>query len=148
MKGLKTGGRQKGSLNKRTIARLQEASNNVGEIKRQGQRKAVEVLNDLMHIAVSFAGRHQQRLLKQEQAGQPYDATDYERFMQGMQMAGVFARELAPFQDPKFSTLKVTMPAPEPIIPGDGAKDMGKVHVIDDAAAATRVYQQMIRRIA
>jgi hypothetical protein len=144
-KGTRLGGRQKGTPNKRTIQRLQEASENIGAIRKLGQKKATEVLNDLMHIAMGMTAKYQQRLLAADRNNQPYVLEDYERFMQGMQMAGIFARELAPFQDPKYSTIKVQMP--EPMTPGDGAREVGNVTVIDDAVAATRVYQRLIRRV-
>jgi hypothetical protein len=142
-KGTRLGGRQKGTPNKRTIQRLQEASESIGTIRKLGQKKATEVLNDLMHIAVGLTARYQQRLLAADRESRTYDPDDYEKFVQCMQMAGVFARELAPFQDPKYSTIKVQMPE----TPGDGAREMGNVTVIDDAVAATRVYQRLIRRV-
>ena len=144
-KGTRYGGRQKGSLNKRTIAQLREASEQVGAIKRSGQKKATEVLNELMMLAMNYAARHHNKLMASANANQPFDPLDYERFVEGMELAGTFAKNLAPYQDPTFSTIKVTMPAPEPVV---DAAAKGKVLVIDDAAAATRVYQQMVRRIA
>jgi hypothetical protein len=145
-KGTRLGGRQKGTPNKRTIQRLQEASENIGAIRKLGQKKATEVLNDLMHIAMGMTAKYQQRLLAADRNNQPYVLEDYERFVQGMQMAGIFAKELAPFQDPKYSTIKVQMPEIM-TTPGDGAREMGNVTVIDDAVAATRVYQRLIRRV-
>jgi hypothetical protein len=144
-KGTRYGGRQKGSLNKRTIAQLREASEQVGAIKRSGQKKATEVLNELMMLAMNYAARHHNKLMASANMNQPFDPLDYERFVEGMELAGTFAKNLAPYQDPTFSTIKVTMPAPEPVV---DAAAKGKVLVIDDAAAATRVYQQMVRRIA
>jgi hypothetical protein len=145
-KGTRIGGRQKGTPNKRTIEKLRQASEQVGEIRRSSQKKATEVLNELMMLAMNYAARHHNKLMASANANQPFDPLDYERFVEGMELAGTFAKNLAPYQDPTFSTIKVTMPAPEPVV--DAATAKGKVLVIDDAAAATRVYQQMVRRIA
>jgi hypothetical protein len=146
-KGTRIGGRQKGSLNKATLNKLREASEQVGAIKRSGQKKATEVLNELMMLAMNYTARHHNKLMASANANQPFDPLDYERFVEGMELAGTFAKHLAPYQDPTFSTIKVTMPAPpDPVVDAGQAK--GKVLVIDDAAAATRVYQQMVRRIA
>lgn len=142
----KVGGRVKGSLNKRTIAKLQEASNHIGAIKRQGQKKATEVLNELMQTSVSFAARYQQRILASTQQDKEPTKEDLDRFWKAMECAGTFARSLAPFQDPTFSAIKVSMPA----APMEGAVTLTQrenIVTINDPIALARVYQRMIKRI-
>jgi hypothetical protein len=79
-------------LNKRTIQKLNEVSQQVGEIKRQGRKRALEVLDELMHTAVGAAASYQQRVLA---AGDEAAARDVELFWQAMKCAGDFAKALA-----------------------------------------------------
>jgi hypothetical protein len=67
-------------------------SQQVGEIKRQGRKRALEVLDELMHTAVGAAASYQQRVLA---AGDEAAARDVELFWQAMKCAGDFAKALA-----------------------------------------------------
>jgi hypothetical protein len=141
-KGTRIGGRTKGTLNKRTIQKLNEVSQQVGEIKRQGRKRAVEVLDELMHTAVGAAAVYQQRVLT---AGDNAAARDVELFWQAMKCAGDFAKALAPFQSPTFKAIAVTAGLADQAVPLR-ANDLEQV-TIDDPAVLLRIYQQTIRQI-
>jgi hypothetical protein len=152
-KGTRYGGRGKGTPNKRTVASIIEASQQVGEIKKLGQKKATEVLNDLMQTSMSFAARYQKRIMDTTTAGTEPGQEDLDRFWKAMECAGTFAKALAPFQDPTFKAIAVSMaptiPQGAAAQPGDGAKEIkGRVVKLDDPVALGRLYQQMVKRIA
>lgn len=138
-------GRPKGSPNKRTVQKMLEAAQDVAAIERRGQKKATEVLNDLMQTAMSFAASYQQRLLA---AGEGAKPGDIELFWKAMEAAGTFAKALAPYQQPKFKAIVVPA-VPSTPLPGDGARAVaGKVIDMKDPNEVVRVYQQTVKRIA
>lgn len=141
-KGFKSGGRQVGSKNKRTIGAMVRASQRVGAIQREGQKRAVEVLNDLMQTSMSFAATYQQRIMA---AGPRATRADKEWFFRAMECAGVFAKALAPFQDPRFGTIDVPVAPPAPAEEPKVVE--GKVIRLDDPVAVGKVYQQMMRKV-
>jgi hypothetical protein len=141
-KGTRIGGRTKGTLNKRTVQKLNEASQHISEIKRQGRKRAVEVLDELMHTAVGAAASYQQRMLA---AGDKAAAGDIELFWLAMKCAGDFAKALAPFQSPTFKAIAVTVGPPDQAVPA-AANDLGRV-TTDDPAVLLRIYQQTIKQI-
>ena len=146
-KGTRFGGRTKGTLNKRTVAALAEKAQEIGEIKRQGQKKATEVLNDLMQTSMSFAARYQGKILAATQGSKEPTAEDLANFWKAMECAGVFARALAPFQQPTFKAVAVT------VNPGDMEPATRRIShddnvvTIDDPVALARVYQRMVKGI-
>lgn len=130
-------------MNKSTINKIVEASQQVGAIKRQGQKKATEVLNDLMQTAMSFAATYQQKIMAAGHKGP--SASDIDRFWKAMECAGVFAKALAPYQDPQLKAM-FHMPTPAPAQEPKTVE--GKVVRLDDPIAVSRVYQQTVKRIA
>lgn len=140
-------GRPKGTPNKRTVQKIIEASQQVTEIKRKGQKKATEVLNDLMQTSLSFAARYQARIIAATEKQKEPAADDMTYFWKAMECAGTFAKALAPFQDPTFKAIQVTMAPPAgqetPLREIDD-----NVVTIDDPVALARVYQRMVKRIA
>ena len=143
-KGTRIGGRQKGSLNKRTLKQMEEASTQVGAIKRQGQKKATEVLNDLMQASMGVAAQYQRRIGDAAAKGQEPSKDDLETFWKAMEIAGVFAKALAPFQDPTFKAIRLNTPPPPPDQTG---KPPVSIYDITDAVEVSRVYAQMVRRV-
>lgn len=143
-KGTRIGGRTKGTLNKRTIQKLNEVAQQAGEIKRQGRKRAVEVLNELMHSTGGMAAVYQQRVIA---AGEAAKASDVEMFKWAMEMTGTFAKALAPFQSPTFKAIAVTVqPEGEDESALSPAGEDGKL-MIDDPAALMRIYQKTIKQI-
>lgn len=144
-------GRPKGAVSKRTVQKIIEASQDVEAIKRRGQKKATEILNDLMHTAMGFVALYQRKVMTE--AGLLPDAKteDITVLRDFMTATGVFAAALAPYQQPKFKVvqfmpidLNPVGPAPE-AKPGDNAKVIkGKVVDPNDVV---RTYQQMVRRV-
>jgi len=146
--GKKTGGRTKGTPSKKTLARLKELSDQAAAAKRLGKKRAVEILDDLMQTAMSFAAMEQRKILEyplNEEGKREVPQQMLDRFWKAMECAGTFAKALAPFQDPTFSSIKVATlpPAPEP---SQEPKTIdGKAIRLDDPVAISRVYQQLVR---
>jgi hypothetical protein len=59
----------------------------------------------------------------------------------GMEMTGLFAKALAPFQSPTFKAVLITVSPGERAAAGGAAADRGR-QTIEDPAALTRFYQQ------
>jgi hypothetical protein len=143
-KGTRVGGRQKGSLNKRTVKQMEEASTQVGAIRRQGQKKATEVLNDLMQTSMGLAAQYQRRIVDAAAKSQEPSKDDLVTFWKAIESTGVFAKALAPFQDPTFKAITVSMSPPDPVQPGQPA---ATIYDITDAVVVSRLYAKMVRRI-
>jgi hypothetical protein len=73
---------------------------------------------------------------------------DVELFKQFMLAAGIFAKALAPFQDPQFKAISFTMAPPLPADPAAAKLVEGKVVNLDDPVALAKVYQRMVKGIA
>lgn len=135
----KIGGKQKGTLNKSTIARIHEASQRAAQARRMGRKQAVDVLDDLLHTAMGMAVKYQPPVAGAEPA-------NAKEFKEWLQIAGVFAKSLADFQTPKLRAMLVQMA--DPGIVSDKTIDQeGNVLEIDDAKQLTRIYQSMVRRV-
>lgn len=146
--GKKTGGRTKGTPNKKTVQKLNELSDRASEIVRSKEKRGIEVLNELMKTAMSFAAMEQRKLLEYQGGIDMAPQQMRDRFWKAMECAGVFAKELARYQDPTFKAIAVIPPPPPPRdpAPGDGAKTIeGKAVRLDDPVAVARIYQQMVR---
>src|SRR5437667_273749 len=119
--GLREGaGRRLGTPNRRTVAKLIEASQEIGEAKKQNVPRAKTILSELMMTAMGYASKYQQKMLAFERdpmnEGKEPPAEIVDRFWTGMHAAGKFAAALAPYQDPKFTNIKVAaspLDAPE-----------------------------------
>lgn len=146
-RGFKSGGRAANTPNKRTVQKMIEASQQVAEIKKLGQRKATQVLNELMHMSLDLVHKYQARVTR---AKKPKD-DDLQMFKWSTECAGAFAKALAPFQDPTFKAITVTPAAGLSVQtqPGDDAKVVpGKVVKLDDPNEVVRLYQLTMKRIA
>lgn len=145
--GERRGGRKKGVPNKWSVEQIAEAAARANDAQRNGKKFAIEVLDDLMHTALSFAAQERQHVLAEQQGakGKPGKATaeTLDRFWKAMEYAGIFARALAPFQHPKFRAV-VVMPSPGameplgPVIPGE-------IVQTNDPGQAARLYSQLVR---
>jgi hypothetical protein len=141
--GKRYGGREKNTPNKRTVQKMIEASQQVAQIKKLNQKKATEVLNDLMQSSLVMVHELEAKIRARKRPN-PADISD---LWKARECTGVFAKALAPFQDPTFKAITVTpMGLPGP--PGEDAKLVeGKVIEIDDPQAAARVYARMMKQV-
>jgi hypothetical protein len=124
---------------------MEEASTQVGAIRRQGQKKATEVLNDLMQTSMGLAAQYQRRIVDAAAKSQEPSKDDLKTFWKAIESTGVFAKALAPFQDPTFKAITVSMSPPDPIL-RPGQQEL-KIYDITDPVTVSRVYAKMVRRI-
>lgn len=151
--GERRGGKQKGTPNKRTVAKLQQIGAEIAAAKKAGGPvRARDVLSDLTKTAVGFTAHWQQKMMAWEaaEASKPVPAPippEYvERFLEGMAAATRAAAALIPYQDPKLAAIKVSMSpfdvAPEPkTIEGKAIKPID----IKDPIELARIYSQVVR---
>lgn len=148
-RGYKTGGRQKGSLDKKTILKLQEAGKTIAEAnKSKDVVRAKHALADLTKTAIGFTAHYQQKMIAWEAVPENKDklppAELVDRFLDGLNTAIKAAKALAPFQDPTFSAIKVSMSpldVPEPkLIEGKATK-----LDIKDPVELARLYATLVR---
>jgi hypothetical protein len=145
----KTGGRAKGTPNKKTVAKLAEVGREIAEARKQEVPRAKKTLQDLMVTAMGWASQYQRKIMEWQaqpgNAGKEPPADIVDRFWQGMEAAGRFATALAPYQDPRFTAIKVSM---SPLDIPDAPKLIeGKANKIDmkDPMELARIYHQMVR---
>jgi hypothetical protein len=148
-KGYKTpgSGKQKGTPNKKTVAALVAASQSIGAIKRAGDRKAIEILNELAQTARGLVALYQQRIMTAEGLRADAKADDVSQFWEAMKCATTIAKALAPFQDPTLSAIKVQMPTP---LLGEGARMIGsnpleEIQKMTDAITISRTYARIVK---
>lgn len=163
------GGRVKGSLNKRTEARLRalaEAGRAVaaGEVAPEGEfspekaaaaaevltapprKRSKDILEDLVHLFMAMAGYHQT-----VPDGMPVPEgrkPDYEKFITYARLAMEAADRHAKYQDPTFRAVAVVLPpAGSPGAPAPLPAPGGNVVQLLDAAELAKVYQRRIKRV-
>lgn len=139
MRGKKTGGRQKGSLDKSTIEKLAHASRQVGEARKMGRKMAIEVLDDLMHTAMGMAAKYQP-------PAQGADPVNPSEFKDWLQIAGKFAKALGEYQAPRLKAIMAVQPAPIGEQPATIDQE-GNILDIDDPKKLARVYASLVRRV-
>lgn len=128
---------------KATLARLEAQARGIAEIKRQDKKLAVIVLDELMTTAAGAAGAIQRKYPT------PLDLFANEKdevlFRRYLELAGLFAKALAPFQSFKLKAMLVPPPVdPALISPVPADK---KVIIIDDPAAQERLYRNRIQKV-
>lgn len=137
-KGVRQGGRQKGTPNKASVERALVAARIAQEqAGKPGRKLAREVLDDLMHTFLGMAAQHQP--LPEGVVPMNGQKPDEAKFVEYATLAGSFAKDLAPFQSPKF---KATIQLPE-LPPGDNfAGTLG-----DQAGSMSRMTPQQAYRL-
>lgn len=138
-------GRPVGSINKTTKQKLAEAGRQIAEVRKQGRKTAVEVLDELMATAMGMAAKHQRNV-----DGNGF-LIDKQEFKDWLLIAGKFAKALAEYQTPKLRaimalqtpTLGAPVDKPGQTIDQDGNNVVG----IKDPVVLTRVYMQMMKRV-
>lgn len=156
-RGYKTGGKQKGTLNKATRERLEQehiARQAQDEVNKAAERKiklGKDVLQDYMAAFHNVAASYQNRIAVLLQAQQaraltPPEAAELRTAMAEFKEWGTLtaetARKLADFQSPKFKAIAVMAPPPNLPPPIPTGKN---VIPLNDPVAAQRVYQNMLR---
>jgi hypothetical protein len=93
-------GRRLGTPNRRTVAKLIEASQEIAEAKKQNVPRAKTILSELMMMAMDYVSKYQQKMLafecEPQNEGKEPPAEIVDRFWLGMYAAGKFAGALAP----------------------------------------------------
>lgn len=148
--GERRGGRQRGTPNKRTVAKLIDAGRTIaGGNKIKDAVRATDVLSDLTKTAMGFTAHYQAKMLAFEQDPTNKDKLPppevVDRFMLGLNAAIKAARALAPFQDPQFTAIKVAM---SPFDTQEAQKVIeGKASKIDlrDPIELARIYHSVVR---
>jgi hypothetical protein len=144
-------GRRLGTPNRRTVAKLIEASQEIAEAKKQNVPRAKTILSELMMMAMDYVSKYQQKMLafecEPQNEGKELPGEIVDRFWIGMHAAGKFAAALAPYQDPKFTNIKVAMtpvdmPAEPKVIEGKSSK-----LDLNDPNECFRIYARMVRRV-
>lgn len=155
--GERRGGRKAGTPNKATQERLELHARAIAVTQKSGGKLGREVLDELTQIAMGMATQCHQEYLAAQSPAPPHGARDREvhshaanvcalehRFQKWLEITGVLAKSLAPFQSPTFKAIAVVPPSPQAPPP---KPDDGKVIGIDDPAALARLYQQMIGKV-
>ena len=119
-RGKKTGGRAKGTPNKASIEREALLARLTAEQTQQkpGRKLAREVLDDLMHLALGMAAKYQP--LPEGVVPMAGQKPDELKFIEYATLAGSFAKDLAPYQSPRFKAvmnLAETTPGGVPLTP-------------------------------
>ena len=135
-KGTRYGGRVKGVQNKATIERELLAQRIAAEqAQKPGRKLAREVLDDLMHTFLGMAARVQP--MPEGVQLQPGHLPDPIKFVEYATLAGAFAKDLAPYQSPKF---KATISLNENV-PGGGAMTPSTVGPAIEQMSAQQAYR-------
>lgn len=142
-------GRPKGALSRKTLAKLQEVGRDLSTAKKMDVIRAKHTLADLIRTSTNFMAHYQRKMVEFEadkaNAGKLPPPEIVERFLAGLHMSIRAAQALAPYQDPKFTNVKVSMSpfdAPEApkLIEGKALKINTK-----DPIELARLYASMVR---
>jgi hypothetical protein len=151
-KGMRPGGRTKGTPNKRTTERLEaerierQAQDAVNAVAHRTKKLAKDVLEDYVGAFAAMAAVYQNRIATAFQQQTEPSAADLAGFEKWGGMTAKFAGELAAFQSPKFKAIQVMAPPPSINPPKDVTKD-GNIVTIDDPVAMARVYARMVKQV-
>lgn len=137
----KTGGRQKGSLNKSTIERLQSAERTVQQAKASGKKLAFEVLEDFMLLATGIAAAHQP--LPPGAPPREGHRADEEKFWRAAEFARQCARDLIDFQTPRLKAV-VHVDAGNAPGPQTASPKIIDLQAANDPGDIARAYRRMI----
>lgn len=146
-RGHKTGGRQRGTPNKRTTEAVEreriarQAQQEVNKAHQANTKLGKDVLEEFMKTFAGMAAYHQP-----VPDGMPVPTgrkPSEEKFLTYARLTVETARALADFQSPRFKAIQIMTPPPNPLLP----VREGKVVSIDDPAAIARVYANMVKQV-
>lgn len=158
-KGTRIAGRQKGTLNKATVARLERArlaeqvADEVGKAAgvpgsaaelavrkvMEGRRLAKDELEDVVPILKSIAAKYQQVAFAKPPGEAIYDSVAWDRLHTWLELFIGTCVKLAEFQSPKFRAILVHAQAEPPQKPAED-----NVVDINDQTAIARVYMRVV----
>ena len=150
-KGMRFGGRQKGTPNRKTVAALraqriaEQAQAEVDKAKAAKVKLGKDVLEDYMGAFHNLSVFYQRRIAEQLAKNLEPDPKDIAAFEKWGGLTATTAKNLAEFQSPKFKAIAVLAPPPSPVPPANGAP--GKVIDLTDAVALSRNYQNLMKRV-
>lgn len=151
-KGERLGGRQKGTLNKKTVERLGaervafQAQQEVNKAALKNVKLGKDVLEDYTFAFAALAGFYQNQVVKALQASTEPTKADLAGFEKWGRLTAETAKSLADFQSPKFKAIAVMAPPPEIPHQKPGEID-GKVVPLHDAVALARIYAQTMKQV-
>ncbi len=148
-KGKRSGGRQRGTMNKTTKERLEreriakQAQDEVDKARWAQTRLGKDVLEDFMKIFAGMAAQYQplpRGMVAVPEGREPNE----EKFLLWAKLACETARDLANFQSPRFKAIQIMTP-PAAVLPPAGAG--GEVITIDDPVAIARLYSRTVKQV-
>jgi hypothetical protein len=112
--GIKSGGRKKGTPNKRTVMLAEQARDAIEEMRAQKKEPARSVLQRMMELAEGAASYFQPRTPAQLLAGQKENPNkDTGEFREWVRIVIDCAKTLIMYQEPKLAAVMLAGPAPE-----------------------------------
>lgn len=141
-KGQRPGGRKKGTPNRATVQKVEEARVAVEQSKGRGVKLGKEVLEDFMMQFASMAAVHQPMDNTVMPKGKTPNAT---KFLTFAKLTVDTAKALADFQSPKFKAIMVQSTGDQSQKPT--AHQDGNIITLDDPIALARVYQNRIKAV-
>lgn len=146
-KGHRTGGRQKGTMNKSTRERLeaervaQQAQLEVNKARQAHTKLGKDVLEEFMKTFAGMAAYYQP--VPEGVAVPVGRKPDEGKFLTYAKLTTETAAALANFQSPRFKAIQIMTPPPNPV---PVVRD-GNVVTIDDPVALARVYGNMVKQV-
>lgn len=141
-KGMRPGGRARGTVNRATLEKVIRAEMQTADAKARGLKLAVDVLQDYMHIFHREAEKYRPSEKMRGVKSTPRE----KKFLTYAKLTVDTANDLAAFQSPKFKAIQVIAPPPvqnQNQLPAPGSN----VVTIDDPVAMARVYQQRMKQV-
>ena len=145
--GRKTGGKQKGTPNKATLAAQRAAAQQVIDRSMAGKQElAIHVLEKLMKVAEGATSLHRPTTSQELQGGAtPNPDGDWDKFGQWFDRTVHCAQALANYQSPKFKTITAYMAPATPPDPAENARQIdAKVVDLNDPVELQRIYRLRI----
>ena len=143
-RGMKTGGRTTGTLNKATLERAKLAEQVIHRASMTGEKLAKEQLADIVVAFVDMAKIANPLLgLREMPAKRPkINKDEFERWGT---LAMNAAKELAKYQSPQFRAIQVSTPGNQTEQPAGGMKQIeGNVVPLNDPVGAARLYRRIV----
>lgn len=149
MRGMKTGGRLRGTLNRATVEKRLEIARQLDDAKNRGKPLAKDRLDELLSVAFDMMAATKPvtaDIITKARAGGDDKLGEWnvEEFGAWFDRAAYVAKELAKYQSPTFKAIAVTAPAPAS--PG-AAIETDNVVDLNDPNAAARLYLRTIQRV-
>lgn len=148
-KGMRFGGRTKGTPNRRTVERLEaeriarQAQDEVNKAHIAKVKLAKDVLEDYMSAFHNVAAYYQNRIARAYAAGGEPSKADMSEFEKWGTLTAQTAKNLAEFQSPKFKAIAITAPPPSDV---SVANDDARVDRKDPIAMANFYKKAITRR--